>query len=209
MSDRKQEIVDTALAIASKDGIQAVSMRAIAERIGVTPMALYPHIGNKDGLLDAMIGRLLGDLPRPDLDAPWQQRLNTIAYGVRQVAHRHPGCLELIFSRPAVTPDAVRFVDAVYGALLDAGVPPKEVARVERLTSTAIVGFVMSEVNGRFAATREPPSRRAAWATEDELPAHHKLKPHLDRKVDWDAEFAADLADLAAMIEAVARRSVR
>ncbi|WP_163504827.1 TetR/AcrR family transcriptional regulator [Fodinicola acaciae] len=209
MPDRKQEIIDAALEIAGRDGVPAVSMRAVAEKIGVTPMALYPHIGNKDGLLDAMIGRLLGSLPRPDADASWQDRLAAIAHGVRDLAHRHPGCLELIFARPAVTPDAIRFVDAVFAALLDAGVPPAEVARVERLTSTAIIGFAMSEVNGRFAATREPPSKRAAWATAAELPAHHALKPHLDRKVDWDAEFEADLADLAAMIEAVARRAVR
>jgi AcrR family transcriptional regulator len=206
MVGRKQEIIDAALAIAEESGLDAISMRTVAERVGVTPMALYPYIGNKDGLLDAMIGRMLGGLPVPDPALPWQERLTTFAYAIRALAHRHPGYLELLFSRPAVSPDAVRSIDAIFGALLEAGVPPSEVARVERLVSTAIVGFAISEVNGRFAGTREPPSRRASWATAQELPAHHVLAPHLDKKVDWDAEFDADLADLGAMIEAIARR---
>jgi AcrR family transcriptional regulator len=206
MGDRKQEIVDAALAIADESGLDAISMRAVAERVGVTPMALYPHIGNKDGLLDAMIGRMLGGLPVPDSTTPWQERLRAFAYAIRELAHRHPGWLELLFSRPAATPDAIRVIDAVFGALLEAGVPPAEVARVERLVSTALIGFAISEVGGRFAATRGAPSERAAWATAQELPAHHKLAPHLDKKVDWDAEFDADLADLGTMIEAIARR---
>ncbi|WP_313885954.1 TetR-like C-terminal domain-containing protein [Fodinicola feengrottensis] len=135
--------------------------------------------------------------------------MRVFAYAIRALAHRHPGYLELVFSRPAVTKDAVRAIDAIFGALLDAGVPPSEVARVERLTSTAIIGFAMSEVNGRFAAARQPPSVRAEWASAGELPAHHRLRPHLDKKVDWDAEFEADLTDLAAMIESIAQRSVR
>lgn len=63
MSGRREEILDAAVAIADERGIKAVSMRAVADRVGVTPMALYPHIGGKDALLDGMIGRLLSLVP--------------------------------------------------------------------------------------------------------------------------------------------------
>ncbi len=70
MADRRQEILDAALALADEKGLTAVSMRAVAERTGVTPMALYPYVGSKAALLDGMVGRLLTDLlPPPARDA--------------------------------------------------------------------------------------------------------------------------------------------
>jgi AcrR family transcriptional regulator len=206
MSDRRQEILDAALAIADEDGLEAVSMRAVAQRVGVTAMALYPHFGSKDALLDGLVGRVLAELPRPDPDAPWQDRMSALAHAMRDLAQRHPAVVPLIFSRPSVTPDAIRVVDAVYQALLDAGVPAGQVARVERMVSTFVLGFAISEVSGRFSAgtlgTRE---RRAQLAPED-LPAHHKLGRWLDAPWSWDAEFDADLADLTAIIERQAAR---
>src|SRR5260370_37056042 len=62
MEERRQAILDAAMALADERGLGAVSMRAVAERVGVTPMALYPHVGSKAELLDGMIGELLGQL---------------------------------------------------------------------------------------------------------------------------------------------------
>src|SRR5258708_34678862 len=62
MEERRQAILDAAVALADERGLDAVSMRAVAERVGVTPMALYPHVGSKAELLDGMIGELLGQL---------------------------------------------------------------------------------------------------------------------------------------------------
>src|SRR5260370_28851043 len=65
MEDRRQVILDAAMALADERGLDAVSMRAVAGRVGVTPMALYPHVGSKAELLDAMMGRLIGELLPP------------------------------------------------------------------------------------------------------------------------------------------------
>jgi hypothetical protein len=126
------------------------------------------------------------------------------AHAARDLAHRHPAVVPLLFSRPTVTPDALRLVDAIYQALLDAGVPPDQVARLERMISTFVLGYAISEVGGRFAAgtlgTRE---KRGQLAPAD-LPAHHELGTLLDAPWSWDAEFEADQANLTAMIQAVA-----
>ncbi len=205
MTDRKQEILDAALAIADEGGLPAVTMRAVAERVGVTAMALYGHVGDKDGLLDAMLGRLLAELPLPDPGEPWPQRMTTLATAVRDMARRHPGATALVFSRPSVTADAVRVVDAIYTALLDAGVPPAEVPRVERLVSTLVIGYAVSEANGRFSAGSGPRAGRGQLP-EGELPGHRALAPFLERPVDWDGEFAADLADINGIVDRLAGR---
>jgi AcrR family transcriptional regulator len=194
---RRAEIVNAALALADERGLDAVSMRGVADRVGVTPMALYPYVGNKAALLDAMIGELLGRLAPPESPAP-TERLLTIARNARAM---------LLFARATVAPDSVRTVDVLYGALLELGVPPADVPRLERLVSTVVVGYAASEAGGRFGPAELDPRARRGQLPEGELPAHARLAEILDRKVDWDAEFEADLADLGLMIEAVARRA--
>jgi AcrR family transcriptional regulator len=282
MPEKRAEILDIAVALADERGLAAVSMRAIAERVGVTPMALYPYVGNKAALLDGMLGRLLGGLlppaaseaarpPRPAADgaaadgtagrgtdeagggtaddhvldeeaargragrgtddhvpdgaaagggagdyvadgaaagdgagAPWPDRLTAIARRARAVVIAHPWAASLIFARPAVTPDSVRTVDLLYTALLDAGVPAPEVPRLERMLSTVVIGFAASEAGGRFGSGGDPRSYRGLLPS-GVLPGHARLSAALDRPVDWDAEFEADLADLRLLIEAIAR----
>jgi AcrR family transcriptional regulator len=245
MADRRQEILDAALALADEKGLTAVSMRAVAERTGVTPMALYPYVGSKAALLDGMVGRLLTDLlPPPARDAgppegaglpeddaspadtapadtapadtfpadaarsdpDWWPRLRALAYAARNLVHRHPWASALLFMRPANTPEAARSVDRIYMALLDAGVPGPEVARVERMLSTVILGFAASEVGGRFGDGGYDPRARRGMLAGQPLPGHKSLLPWLEAPVDWDAEFEADLADLRTLIESQATR---
>jgi AcrR family transcriptional regulator len=204
MTDRRRQILLTALEIADERGLDAVSMRTVAERVGVSAMALYPHVGSKEALLDGLVDVLLGELLavlREHRADDWWDRLVALGQGLRTLAHRHPDAFGLLLARPTVTPDAVRVTDAVYRALLDAGVPPAHVPRTERMLATFVIGFASSEVNGRFGAgTLNPRGRRAQFAT-DEVLAHHTLAAHLDGPIDWDAEFLADLRDLRAAIE--------
>jgi AcrR family transcriptional regulator len=226
MPEKRAEILDIAVTLADERGLPAVSMRAIAERAGVTPMALYPYIGNKTALLDAMLGHLLGQLqPPPGAPTgtapadggvtaggtaaggeamPWQERLGAVARAARAVVTAHPWAAELVFARPAVTPDSVRTVDLLYTALLDAGVAPADVPRLERMLSTAVIGFAASEAGGRFGSKDDPRSYRG-MLPEGTLPGHARLAATLDRPVDWDAEFEADIADLALLVETIAR----
>jgi AcrR family transcriptional regulator len=206
---RRQQILDAALALADERGLGAVSMRAVAERVGVTPMALYPYVGNKEALLDGLVDRLLANL-LPWAQAvgsaagDWRDRLREGGRTIRAVSRRHPSAYALLLSRPSVTRDAVRVVDAIYSLLLEAGVAPREVPRLQRLLSTFVLGYATSEVNGRFSeGTLNERSRRAQFPAGD-VPAHHRLAKWLDEPVDWDAEFEADLDDLVGLVEQLA-----
>ncbi|HEY1644416.1 MAG TPA: TetR/AcrR family transcriptional regulator [Streptosporangiaceae bacterium] len=237
--DRRDAILDAAVAIADERGLDAVSMRSVAERVGVTPMALYPHVGSKAALLDGMIGRLLGEMwpadglsppagPGSGADGPdpaepatggpgatapgagppdWRTQLAAIGRAGRAIARRHPWAASLVFARPAVTPDSVRAIDVVYGALLAAGVPAQQVPRLERLLGTVVFGFAASEAGGRFGPPESNPRSTRGLLPEGPLPGHEALADVLAAPADWDAEFEADLADLAEIIEATARRA--
>jgi AcrR family transcriptional regulator len=205
MPDRKQEILSAAVAIADELGLEAVSMRSVAERVGVTPMALYPHIGSKSALLDAMLEQLGGEmLPTMTAGDSWRERLYGMAYAAREMSRRHPWAGILIFARPSVAGDAVRVTDLIYQSLLEAGVPEAEVPRLERLVSTFVLGYAMSETGGRFGSADANPRGTRGQQSGESLPGHSKLAPWLSKTPDWDAEFDADLGDLEQLIESKA-----
>jgi AcrR family transcriptional regulator len=201
----REAILDAALDLADERGLDAVSMRAVAQRVGVTAMALYPYIGNKEALLDGLVDRLLASLlPVDGGTGDWRDRLRRSGRAVRALARRHPSAYPLLLARPAVTPDAVRVVDWIYSLLLEAGVPPRDVPRLERLLSTFVLGYATSEVNGRFSVGTLNPRARRAQFPADEVPAHRRLAKWLDDPVDWDAEFEADVDDLIGLVERAA-----
>jgi AcrR family transcriptional regulator len=204
----ERAILDAALQIADERGLDAISMRAVADRVGVTPMALYPHIGSKAALLDGIVDRMLAEfLPTSaPSDLTWRDRLRQVGHGARELARRHPAGFTLLFARPAVTRDAVRVVDIIYGAMLDAGVPDAQVLRLERLFTTFCLGYAMSEVNGRFGGARAVRGVRGDVAPGS-VPSHVHLATYLAKPVDWDAEYATDLEDLIELIADVAAAS--
>jgi len=211
MADRKQEILDAALKLADDKGLEAVSMRALAERTGVTPMALYPHVGSKAALLDGMLGRAVGQMVEDGGAAlhtglDWRERLRLLLHGARQLAHRHPWVAALVFSRPSATFESASGVDLFYTTLLDAGVPPASVPRVERLVTTLALGYGASEVGGRFSREEGYVRARRGQLGDAPLPGHKALISWLNAPANWDAEFEADVDDLVRLVEATAAR---
>jgi AcrR family transcriptional regulator len=146
----RDAILDASLDLADRDGVDALTMQAVAERLDVTPMALYRHVSNKADLLDGLVEGLLGEVEIPAGDLPPEDRLRSFAGSIRHVARRHPTLFPLLLMRPATTPESRRVRDAVCAALEKLGLDHDEARRAERLISTAVLGFAASEAAGRF-----------------------------------------------------------
>ena len=205
-AERRAEILDAATALADAEGLAAVTLRAVAQRVGVTAMALYGYFPDKDSLLDAMADRVIDEVPEPSLPPGWRDRLLALAELVRVVAREHPWVIQYLFTRPAQTPGTLRGVEFVYQALLDTGVPHAEIPRLERFVSTFIIGWALSEASGRFAAGRMSHRERRDLLGPDEMPAYDKVAAVRDTHADPDAEFLADFTGLLNLIEAAARQ---
>ena len=99
------QIVDTAIAIADSEGLDAVSMRNVADRLGIAPMSLYTYVDAKAALIDLMMDRVLAEVPRvPFGAAPWRKRLERIAGDLLAHYARHPWVLQVDTSRPPLGP---------------------------------------------------------------------------------------------------------
>jgi AcrR family transcriptional regulator len=82
-------VVDTAVALADQGGFDGLSMRKLAERLGVVPMALYKHVADKDELLDAMIDLVFAEVEVPT-DVDWKTAMRVRAISMRDALRRHP-----------------------------------------------------------------------------------------------------------------------
>ncbi|WP_034272120.1 TetR/AcrR family transcriptional regulator [Actinospica robiniae] len=149
----RTQVLDATLDLAAESGLAAVTMRAVAARLEVTPMALYRHVGDKQGLLDGLVERLMAEIAVPEADqsTDWRTALRAMAENVRAIARRYPDLFMLLFQRRAVTEGAQGPRQAVFRALRSAGVPEHELDSLERMLSTLVYGFAASEAGGRFA----------------------------------------------------------
>src|SRR5919106_3829078 len=112
----REVILDAAETVAAQ-GFHALSMRAVAGRLGAVPMALYNHFATKDELVDALLDRVLSRFePEPPTD-DWVEDLRTFARAHRRVLTAHPWAVAPIFSRPNPGPSAVAIGDHAFGIL--------------------------------------------------------------------------------------------
>lgn len=117
----RDRVLQGAVALADEQGLAAVSMRPLAERLGVVPMALYKHVAGKEDLLAGMIDAVVASYPTPATNTGWQARLRERVLGARRVLRQHPWLRSALESATVRTPTVLAYMDAVAGDLIDDG----------------------------------------------------------------------------------------
>ncbi len=117
----EERIVDAALRIVDRRGLEALTMRAVGAALGYEAMSLYKHVANKQELVDLVAERVAGELVAPEVGAPWADRLRHVAGEWRRVALAHPHVFPLLATAPPPSPASLfPFIDATLGALREA-----------------------------------------------------------------------------------------
>jgi AcrR family transcriptional regulator len=144
----REAIVAAAIEIADNEGLEAVSIRRLATKLGARPMSLYSHIERKGDLIDlmvdeAMAGAVLPEYPPPD---DWREGLRQIAQRTRETARAHPWMIAAAFRRPFVGPNALRHIDQSLAAVSSLSLAPERKRAVLLAIDTYTLGFVRWEV---------------------------------------------------------------
>jgi AcrR family transcriptional regulator len=147
----RERIVDAALALVDAEGLAALSTRRLATELGVSGPSLYNHVATKDDLLDAVADAVIAHVDISPLGAaPWPEALHAWAVSYRDTLAAHPNLVPVIAHGPGRRPHALRMADAVYGALVDAGWPPREATRIGALMRYFVVGAAIGSFAGGF-----------------------------------------------------------
>jgi AcrR family transcriptional regulator len=111
----KQRVLRAAVALADAGGVEALSMRKLAQQLGVVPMALYKHVANKDELLDGMVDVVVGEIDPPLSGTDWKTAIRRRVLSARSALLRHPWASRVIESRATATPTVLQYMDSMIG----------------------------------------------------------------------------------------------
>jgi AcrR family transcriptional regulator len=141
----RQRIVTEALAVIAHDGVQALTMRALAARLGVVPGALYHHFGNKQQLQDLVLDGVLAEVEF-DLDSSlqWTEQLKILAHRLRRVLEAHPGVAGILKTRDPLGPHSLALAEAFLSPLRATGFADREAGLAFFLLVDYTIGFAVS-----------------------------------------------------------------
>ncbi|MGO9155723.1 TetR/AcrR family transcriptional regulator C-terminal domain-containing protein [Mycobacterium sp.] len=145
-------ILQTALRIVDRDGVDGLSMRRLSEAVGRDPVMLYRHVSNKAAVLDGVAEMVLAQLSVDSTDPDWAGQLRAVARDFRQLALRHPNVVPLLVTRPLATPlgqrqpGMLRPLEDVLALLTSAGFTGEDALHIYRILFGYLYGHILNEL---------------------------------------------------------------
>jgi AcrR family transcriptional regulator len=204
----RDRVLNGAVALASASGIGALTIRSLAQALGVKPMSLYHYVANKDELLDGVVDLVFSQIELPSTTGPWRDELYAWAHSARRVLARNSWAIALLESRATPGPATLRHHDRIIGVLREAGLPVALTAHAYALLDSYIYGFAIQESALPFNQSTAAPAVTAitrSFRDGDypyllELAAEHVLQPGYDFGDEFEFGLALILDGLAASI---------
>lgn len=145
-------ILQSALDIIDRDGVDGLSMRRLSDEVGRDPTVLYRHVPNKAALLDGVVEIVLGQLHVDTADTDWANQLRTVAHDFRGLALAHPNVVPLLVTRPLATPlgrrppGMLRPLEDVLALLIFAGFTGDDALHIYRVLFGYLYGHILTEL---------------------------------------------------------------
>jgi AcrR family transcriptional regulator len=208
----RERVVAEALTIIGADGVDALSMRLLAARLGVFPGALYRHVRSKGQLCDLVVDGVLAEVDcQADRSLAWAEQVKALAHRLRTVLESHPGIAGLLKTRDPLGPHSLALAEAFLAPLQQAGLPERQTALAFSLIYDYTLGFALSDrttVNEQ--RVQDTATRRQLHAFIRSLPADRFPALAALGEYIWtnnrDERFTASLDTLLGGLEAALRR---
>ena len=180
-----ERIRTSALDIIDGEGLEALSMRRLADALGVRAASLYNHVATKEALLHELADGVMSTVDTSGFAEHWTTGLERWARSYRAALAAHPNLVPFMASGPARREIALSRADAVHGGLTSAGWPPRYATMIGASTKYLVVGSAMGSFAGGFVDDAEVYDERFPH-----LGQAHRLREHA-------AEIDADSFELA------------
>ncbi len=137
----RDRVLRAAVALADDAGIESLSMRKLAEELGVVPMALYKHVAKKEELLDGMIDLVVGEIDPPVRGPDWKSAVRQRILSARRALLRHPWASRVLESRTNPTPMLLEYMDSMIGIFRAGGFSVDLTHHVMHAIGSRLLGF--------------------------------------------------------------------
>jgi AcrR family transcriptional regulator len=146
----RERVLRAAVAIADAGGIAALTIRSLAEELGVKPMSVYHHVAGKAAILDSIVDLVFAEIDLPSPGGDWEAEIRRRAHSARQVLRRHTWAIGLMESRTSPGPATLKHHDANIGTLRAAGFSVAMTAHAYALIDSYVYGFALQEAGLPF-----------------------------------------------------------
>ena len=150
----RERILEAALGLVDEQGIEALSMRRLAQVLGFEAMSLYNHVANKDDLLDGILDLVLAEIEPPSPDGAWDGAIRSSAISAHDALRRHAWACPLLMSAGHVRPARLRYMDLLLDRLRSAGFSPETTYHAYHVVDGHIIGFSLWEATHGAGAGR-------------------------------------------------------
>jgi TetR/AcrR family transcriptional regulator, tetracycline repressor protein len=147
----REAVLRAALDLVDAEGLEALSVRRLGERLGVTGMAIYNHLDGKQALLDGVADLVAREIESPPPDRPWDERLRAILTSTRAACLNHPHAIPVLQTTRAVTPALLRPAEDALEALADGGFGPDAALEAWAALIALTLGHVGYQLNRHLA----------------------------------------------------------
>lgn len=208
------DILEAAVDIVRAGGMETLTMRALADELDATPMALYRHVGDRDALALLVVDRVLSHLSLPDASLPAVAWLRALAHGLRAVGRTHRGVMDLLLEEGPAVRGALVILDAVVRKLHDEGASWQEAAALHNTFLSWLAAAIRREERWMSRGPDAPPPLRrfmeaAAQMSPSEYPGLAHVLPHMPG-ADVDTAFEQSLSFMLDGVDArLAARAAR
>src|SRR5262245_18020984 len=144
----RDRVITAALALADEGGVEALSMRRLADDLGVKAMSLYNHVANKDDLLDAIVDAAMTEIIVPPADTEWRRQVREIAISAHETLLRHHWVVGL-GARRRPGPGVLRYGDSILGCFRNAGFSRELTYHAYHVIEGYILGYTTQVLNYR------------------------------------------------------------
>jgi AcrR family transcriptional regulator len=184
-----EEVARAALDLADREGLDAVSMRRLANEVGVGTMTLYVHFRSKDELLDAMIDAAYAGFQAPPPSDSFRDGIRDVVLAARAVMIRHPAMVEIRGSQPIVTRRALTVTEIGMRVLIDAGFDAQEAAHAFRVLFDYVFGYALVNPRAPSEEVRRTAHSGLVALPPDEFPALTSAAAEIAESVGGDRQF--------------------
>lgn len=167
----KRRVLHAGVALADEDGIASLSMRRLAQELGVEAMSLYNHVANKEDILNGMVDVVVDEVVEPSSDSDWKTAMRQKAMSARQALLRHPWAPDLIASRNEATPAMMKYIDSVIGILLRGGFSNDLAHHSLHALGSRVLGFTQE----LFPSDDSSPETSAALMLQLQAGGYHNI----------------------------------
>lgn len=184
----RERILQCALRLADRDGLDGASLRKVAGELGVHVTSLYNHVPTKEALLDGVVEELLASADLPRGEVAWEPWVRGFVAGVARMAREHAGAFEVLLRRPVQGPRATATFEVGLEAFRRAGLDVAESYAAVKTVALAVLGCCLEQSNAASGDLLQTDVAHLPWT---EFPVMHEVTSVVD-----DVDVVAVLTDV-------------